>query len=41
VLFVLCGLTGLKLGELTANTLTFIAIMYGLLFARISSRRWC
>ncbi len=33
VLFVLCGLTGLKLGELTRHVLPFIAIMYGLLFA--------
>jgi tripartite ATP-independent transporter DctM subunit len=33
VLFVLCGLTGLKLGELTKHVWPFIAIMYGLLFA--------
>ena len=32
VLFVLCGLTGLKLGELTRHVWPFIAIMYGLLF---------
>ena len=32
VLFVLCGLTGLKLGELTKHVWPFIAIMYGLLF---------
>lgn len=33
VLFVLCGLTGLKLGELAKHIWPFIAIMYGLLFA--------
>jgi tripartite ATP-independent transporter DctM subunit len=33
VLFVLCGLTGLKLGELSKHVWPFIAIMYGLLFA--------
>ena len=32
VLFVLCGLTGMKLGELTRHVLPFILIMYGLLF---------
>src|SRR5262245_22335758 len=32
VLFVLCGITGLKLGELTRHVLPFILIMYGLLF---------
>jgi len=32
VLFVLCGLTGLKLGELTRHVWPFIAIMYALLF---------
>jgi tripartite ATP-independent transporter DctM subunit len=32
VLFVLCGLTGLKLGELTKHVWPCIAIMYGLLF---------
>ena len=32
VLFVLCGITGLKLGELTRHVWPFIAIMYGLLF---------
>jgi TRAP-type transport system large permease protein len=32
VLFVLCGLTGLKLGELARHVWPFIAIMYGLLF---------
>jgi len=32
VLFVLCGLTGLKLGELSKHVWPFIAIMYGLLF---------
>ena len=32
VLFVLCGLTGLKLGELAKHVWPFIAIMYGLLF---------
>jgi tripartite ATP-independent transporter DctM subunit len=31
VLFVVCGLTGLKLGELTQHVLPFIGIMYGLL----------
>jgi tripartite ATP-independent transporter DctM subunit len=33
VLFVLCGLTGLKLGELSKHVWPFIAIMYGLLFS--------
>jgi tripartite ATP-independent transporter DctM subunit len=33
VLFVLCGLTGLKLGELAKHIWPFIAIMYGLLLA--------
>jgi tripartite ATP-independent transporter DctM subunit len=33
VLFVLCGLTGLKLGELAKHIWPFITIMYGLLLA--------
>jgi TRAP-type transport system large permease protein len=33
VLFVLCGLTGLKLGELAWHVAPFITLMYGLLFA--------
>ncbi len=33
VLFVVCGITGLKLGELTRHVWPFIAIMYGLLLA--------
>jgi tripartite ATP-independent transporter DctM subunit len=33
VLFVLCGLTGLKLGQLAWHVAPFIALMYGLLFA--------
>ncbi|MGH8804040.1 MAG: TRAP transporter large permease, partial [Polaromonas sp.] len=32
VLFVLCGLTGIKLGELVKHIWPFIAAMYGLLF---------
>jgi TRAP-type C4-dicarboxylate transport system permease large subunit len=32
VLFVLCGLTGIKLGELVKHVWPFIAVMYGLLF---------
>jgi TRAP-type C4-dicarboxylate transport system permease large subunit len=33
VLFVVCGITGLKLGELVKHVWPFIAIMYGLLLA--------
>jgi tripartite ATP-independent transporter DctM subunit len=33
VLFVMCGLTGLKLGQVAWNVAPFIAIMYALLFA--------
>jgi TRAP-type C4-dicarboxylate transport system permease large subunit len=32
VLFVLCGITGIKLGELVRHVWPFIALMYGLLF---------
>jgi tripartite ATP-independent transporter DctM subunit len=32
VLFVICGLSGLKLGELAKHVWPFIALMYGLLF---------
>jgi tripartite ATP-independent transporter DctM subunit len=32
VLFVICGVSGLKLGELTRHVWPFIALMYGLLF---------
>jgi TRAP-type transport system large permease protein len=32
VLFVLCGITGIKLGELVKHVWPFIAVMYGLLF---------
>jgi tripartite ATP-independent transporter DctM subunit len=32
VLFVVCGITGLKLGEITRHVWPFIAIMYALLF---------
>ena len=31
VLFVICGVSGLKIGELTKHVLPFIALMYGLL----------
>ena len=33
VLFVICGVSGLKLGELTKHVWPFIALMYGLLLA--------
>lgn len=35
ILFVLCGLTGLKLGELSWQVAPFVAIMYGLLLVCI------